>query len=177
VLGHILTKEASAHVCQATSADVDDVISIIVEVATWLHSRGIDQWWPTDRFERREPWITRAKRGELFLARTAGTSIATVTVQWEDLPTWKERPGDAGYIHRLAVRRAYSGQGVGRQLLNWAEDLIISRGKSIARLDCWGENMQLRRYYELAGYTLVAETKVYGYETALYEKSLVNQGG
>lgn len=97
------TKEGSINIARAKVGDVGEVISIIVEVATWLHSRGIDQWWPTDRFERTEPWIQRARRGELYLAQAAGEFIATVTVQWEDFPTWNEHPGNAGYIHRLAV--------------------------------------------------------------------------
>ena len=50
--------------------------------------------------------------------------------------------------------------------------MIEAEGRSIARLDCWGKNQKLRAYYQSAGYTLVQETKVYGYDTALFEKRL-----
>jgi len=168
----IETRAGLVQVRRATPQNVDEVISIICEVATWLHSRGIDQWWPTERFERTKPWIHRAIRGELFLAYLAGDPIATLTIQWEDASTWGNRPPDAGYIHRLAVRRALAGNDVGRALLKWAEGVIKADGKSFARLDCWGKNEKLCAYYQSAGYTLVQETKVYGYDTALFEKYL-----
>lgn len=160
------------HIEPANESDVDDVISIIVEVAHWLHSRGIDQWWPTDRFKRRQPWIERAKHGELYLARLSNAPIATLTIQWEDVPTWGEQAPNAGYIHRLAVRRVFAGKGIGRALLSWAEESIKAKMKEFSRLDCWAKNTALRAYYESVGYALVKETKVYGYDTALYEKPL-----
>ena len=110
-MDHLETRAGWIQVQRAATNDVDADISIICEVATWLHSRGIDQWWPTDRFERRKPWIDRASRGELYLAYLSGDPIGTVTIQWEDTPTWGNRPADAGYIHRLAVRRVVAGNG------------------------------------------------------------------
>lgn len=171
-MDNLETRAGLIQVRRAATNDVDAVISIICEVATWLHSRGIDQWWPTDRFERREPWIDRASRGEVYLAYLSGEPIATLTIQWEDAPFWGHRPADAGYIHRLAVRRVVAGNGVGRELLKWAEGVIEAEGRPFARLDCSGKNQKLRAYYQSAGYTLVQETKVYGYDIALFEKRL-----
>lgn len=160
----------------AAPHDVDEVIAIVCEVATWLHSKGIDQWWPTDRFERKQPWVERASRGELFLACLSDAPVATLTLQWEDKLMWGERSQDAGYIHRLAVRRAVAGNGVGRALLRWTEGVIAAKGRPFARLDCWSKNEKLCAYYQSAGYTLVKETKIHGFDTALFEKRLGDSG-
>jgi len=41
----------SVEICLATTADLDDVLDILLESARWLASRGINQW-PADGFPR-----------------------------------------------------------------------------------------------------------------------------
>jgi ribosomal protein S18 acetylase RimI-like enzyme len=63
-----------------------------------------------------------------------------------------EQEPDAGYVHRLAVRRAYAGRGMGRALLEWAAAQTAGSGRVWLRLDCMADNRRLCHYYESLGF-------------------------
>ena len=44
-------------------------------------------------------------------------------------------PGEALYVHRLAVRRAHAGTGLARCLLDWSADEARRHGCRFLRLD------------------------------------------
>ena len=150
---------------RARPDDIDVVLDVLAEAAAWLQTRGIEQW--PDRFER--DWVMPAiARGETWLAERDGEVVGSLVVQWEDRLLWAGYPTDAGYLHRLAVRR--HGHGLGARLLRWAEWHAAAAGKTFLRLDCVASNNMLRAYYERAGYERVADVTVGPYTEARYEK-------
>jgi GNAT superfamily N-acetyltransferase len=136
---------------QTIQDDVDVVIDILAEVSAWLRTKGITQWparFPSD-------FITqRVDSGELYVARLGTDVVATITLQWSDSPFWGRRD-DAGFIHRLAVRRSHAG--IGRMMIEWAEGEVASKGRCYLCLDCLTSNMQLRQYYQDLGFQTVGE--------------------
>jgi ribosomal protein S18 acetylase RimI-like enzyme len=72
------------------------------------------------------------------------------------------------------VDRAYAHLGLGRSLIDCAERRITRAGRCHARLDCVRTNVDLRAYYENAGYTLVGYREFAGTipSVGLYEKAL-----
>jgi GNAT superfamily N-acetyltransferase len=52
----------------------------------------------------------------------------------------------------MVVDRLAAGQGVGGQLLDWAERLAASRGCTWLRLDAWRTNAPLHAYYQRQGF-------------------------
>jgi len=36
-------------------------------------------------------------------------TFGTVTLQWSDKKFWGDLPLDAGYVHKLAIKRSYGG--------------------------------------------------------------------
>src|SRR5437879_5851147 len=107
----------------ATPRDVDVVIDILAEVSGWLMAKGISQW--PARFPR-DIVAETVDRGELYVAALGQELVATVTLQWSDPAFWGERD-DAGFVHRLAVRRAYAGAG--HLLIDWAEQQAARCGR------------------------------------------------
>jgi protein-tyrosine phosphatase len=96
---------------------------------------------------------------EVYLAwRDAGDrAVGAVSIEWCDREYWAARgiDGRAGYIHMLAVHRLARGTGLGERIVRWAEQLIRSRGRRFARLDCWAASTFLSAYYERLGYACV----------------------
>ena len=149
----------------AHSDDVEVVLDLLVDAAAWLRARGIEQW--PERFET--DWVMPAiERGETWLAESGGEIVGSLVVQWEDAIFWAGYPTDAGYLHRLVVRR--HGDGLGARLLRWAERHTAGSGKAFLRLDCVAWNEPLRAYYERAGYEHVGDVTVGPYTQARYEK-------
>ena len=80
------------------------------EATVWVGERGYEQWplpFP------HEDIAAAIDRGEVYVAELEGDVVATVTLLWDDPTYWGERPADAAYVHKLAVRRACAGRRIG----------------------------------------------------------------
>jgi len=170
-----LTAFGEIEVRQAQPADFEAVMAILEEASQWLLSKSIHQW-PAGAFPK--TYVANAiERGEFYLARQNGQAAGTIKLQWSDKLIWGDQPDDAGYVHHLAIRRAFAGHQLGRQLLHWAEGQVAAADKQYLRLDCWGENVKLKQYYERAGYLPCGEFKQEVgdrvWSVARYEKKLL----
>jgi len=134
---------------QAQPEDLDTVVAILSEAARWLLERGIRQW--PDPFPR-DRAAALLDRGDFYLVLVDGEPAATFALLWSDPAFWGEQPPVAGYVHAIAVRRAYAGQKLGERLLDWAEERILAEGRELLRLDCMSDNAVLRDYYERLGF-------------------------
>lgn len=70
--------------------------------------------------------------------------IGTVALCWDD-PVWEAQPPDSGYVHRLAISRQASGNGLGVTMLAWADRQIADAGRTWLRLDCPASNRPERQ--------------------------------
>lgn len=152
---------------RARPDEIKVVLAVLTDASAWLLRRGVEQWphrFPTD-------WVMPAiEAGETWLAEIDGRIVGCLVVQWDDPLFWAGYPSDAGYLHRLAVRR--HGGGLGARLLLWAEDHAAAAGKTYVRLDCVAANESLRAYYERAGYTHVGDVTVDEFIQSRYEKRM-----
>jgi GNAT superfamily N-acetyltransferase len=129
---------------QAPVEDLGTVQSILAEAAAWLAAKGIDQW-PAGF--REATTLRRIRQGSVYLAYAADEPVATVTLDaWADPELWTGAADDAGYVHRLAVRRAWAGRGIGEALLDWAGEHVAASGGRWLRLDCMRDNQPLHDY-------------------------------
>jgi ribosomal protein S18 acetylase RimI-like enzyme len=151
----------------ARPEDVEEIVDILSEAARWLLARGIRQWpdpFPGDRI------AGPVERGAFHLALLGSETVGTLALLWSDPAFWGERPPDAGYVHALAVRRSHAGRGLGRRLLDWADEQVAAAGRDYLRLDCRADNLVLRRYYERLGFEPRGEAVVDDFTSALYER-------
>jgi len=150
---------------QAGRADVETVRTLLGEVSAWLLGKGLRQW--PERFD--DEWFVPAlEAGHTWLAHRTGALVATITLQWDDELVWGPRPPDAGYVHRLAVRRDAAGSGA--ELLEWARGATLAMGREYLRLDCWSQNARLRTYYEAHGFEHRGDTVEWDWTVSRYEK-------
>ncbi len=155
----------------ATSTELSEVLETLAEASRWEVARGFPHPWPVPFPEDRvRPGLDR---GEVYrVSDPAGRPAGTVTLQWEDLPFWGPRPADAGYVHRLAVRRAYAGRGLGSRILTWADGEVRARRREFVRLDCLTSAKRLHEFYRSNGFRPVGEVTVGGLDCTLFEKRL-----
>ena len=133
----------------ATVADMWD------EAGRWLATIGSDQWQYPARSGR---IMASIAAGECWLVETGGESVATIALDgYADPDFWSaaDGPDAALYVHRMVVRRASAGSGLGSALLDWAAGRAESAGRPWLRLDAWRTNLRLRAWYEAEGFALV----------------------
>jgi GNAT superfamily N-acetyltransferase len=122
----------------------------LVEAANWQANSGMPMWRGEDlTSEQVSKDIHR-----YFVAFACGQPAGTLKFQTEDKYVWPDiEDNAAAYVHRLAVRRSFAGQGVSTLMLSWAVDRARALGKQFVRLDCDTERLRLRKIYEDFGFT------------------------
>jgi GNAT superfamily N-acetyltransferase len=154
----------------ATEADVPSVAAMLDEATLFVRSKGSDQWpvpFPQDELRR------RVAGGELYVVEVGREPAATFTLLLEDPFFWGERPPDAVYLHKLAVRRDFAGRKLGARIVEWIVSDAAGRGREFVRLDCQRDLPGIRAYYERLGFELRGEkTKGPNRAWALYERNV-----
>jgi GNAT superfamily N-acetyltransferase len=143
-------------------------ISILLEAAAWLESRGEPLWLPDeiDTGSVRRDVETGCYVLAFVRDETAGTARITPT----DELFWPEAGvGEALYVHRLAVRRPHAGGGVSRGILDFARREARAGGCGFVRLDTDAFRPRLRSIYESYGFACRDERVVGPHTVARYE--------
>jgi len=151
---------------QATTDDVALVSSILTEAAVWLKELGKPLW----RTENITPEQIAKEVNLFFIAYVGGQVAGTLKFQTEDKLFWPDVPdNNSAYVHRLAIRRRFAGQGVSTIMLLWAVNRARSLGKQFLRLDCEATRLRLRKIYEDFGFIYNSDKLVGSCLVARYE--------
>jgi GNAT superfamily N-acetyltransferase len=157
------------NVRQAGAEDAGTVAGLLDEATRWVRDLGYEQWplpFPRDEL------AAAIDRAEVFVVEDEGDAVATVTLLQEDPTYWGERPPDALYVHKLAVRRDRSGRGIGAAIVAWANAEAIEAGRDFLRLDCLRDNPGIRDYYEQLGFEHRGDLFYDGRPMSLYERAV-----
>jgi GNAT superfamily N-acetyltransferase len=132
------------------------VAEVLQEAARWITTWRSQLWDPA---LVGESFVTPLiARGQVLTARTADGIAGVMILLPEDPHFWPDRPaGEALYLHKLAVRRAYAGTGVPAALMDHAAGVARAQGRRILRLDC---DPPLAPFYERLGFRAVDEIDV-----------------
>lgn len=141
---------------QARPEEAATVAAVLNEAAQWIAAEGRPLWSATDIGLERIQRDTDA--GSYFIARKNGDVAGVMRLDLEDPNFWPEiESGSSVFVHKLAVRRAWAGQGVPALLLTFAREHARGLGRQCLRLDCVADRAPLRRLYEGFGFTLHSE--------------------
>ena len=136
--------------------DVTAVAGVLQEAARWITTWRSQLWDPALVGEAFVAPIVAAR--QMLTARTEGRIAGVMIALPEDPHFWPDRPaGEALYLHKLAVRRAYAGRGVPAALIDHAAGLARAQGRRLLRLDC---DPPLARFYQGLGFRAVDEVDV-----------------
>lgn len=152
-------------VVKAEEKHFASLMELFLETASWLQSKGLSQWRHfLDGYGRDDVMQSIKNETAYIIAKDdvlAGTvTISTSPDDW-DKHIWKQSTiTDSVFIHRLVVKRTFSGQGLGRDILRWMErELIFPAGKKQIKLDCVANNKTLNEFYVHNGYAYMGSTE------------------
>jgi GNAT superfamily N-acetyltransferase len=152
----------------ASAADVAIVDAMIREAAAWVDALGVVMW--EDGELDADKIRAEVTAGMFHLAVVDGQPAGAIRFQLEDPLFWPDRPeGEAAFVHRLVVSRAFKGRGVARGLLEWAIRHAAAQGRGLLRLDCDANRAKLRALYESCGFRFHSYRQVGPYYVARYE--------
>ena len=157
---------------QAITEDAFAVTAILTDAAKWVEQLDGTTMWVEDELAQ-DRIAAEVDAGLFHVAECDGDIAGALKFQLDDHLFWPDlATDDSAFIHRLAVRRNYAGQGVSAALLGWAVDHARSLGKQSLRLDCDAERARLRDLYERFGFRLHSFRQVGSYYVARYALDL-----
>lgn len=116
------------------------------------------------------------QNNEVFVAAVRNELVGCFSVHWRYEEMWGEQfHEDAGYVHRLCVSRKRKGEGIGRELIRYAESYVQAKGKSWLRLDCMADNPSLNSYYSRLGFVLQGRFDAGFWSANLYEREIIEK--
>lgn len=128
-------------------------ILLLYEAARSLQTEKGMVVWPL--FEKKfiEKEIDELRQWKLVINNTIACNWA---VTFDDKEIWgaKEK-GDAIYIHRIATNPIFRGNRYIENIVAWAKDYAIQKGKQFVRLDTLGNNTKLIEHYKSAGFVFL----------------------
>lgn len=152
------------------NGDVNNAINIMKEVAFWGRSVGFRVW--KDEWLTKEELLTEDNCEENFcIGKVSGFDACCMILQWQDSEFWADSPKyEAGYIHKLCVKRAYAGKGLSRKMVEYAKKECNKRGAKYLRLDTGWTETKMRELYIGLGFKIVKKIEFdNGAAMALYE--------
>jgi GNAT superfamily N-acetyltransferase len=156
---------------QAQTDDLSSVAQIIEEAAEWLEEIGSPLW--KDDELNRGTMRSDIDAGLFFIGYCDGNPGGTIRYQQQDNLFWPDMiSGEAAYVHRIAVRRKYSGGELSKSLIDWAAARAKAEGRKFLRLDCESTRMSLRAVYENFGFFYHSDRQVGPYHVARYQRPL-----
>ena len=152
----------------ASLAETAVVAAILREAAIWLEQRGMALW-QTSAFEP-EHLMPDVADGQYMLARWHGLPAGVFKYQREDPLIWPDAlPGEAAYIHQVAIRRSYAGSELSAVLLQAAAARARREGCRYLRLDCESSRPRLRAIYKRCGFLYHSDYIACPYHVARYQ--------
>ncbi len=151
-----------------TSGDADAASGVLIAAALQLKARG-EPLWP-------ESSLTPQRLARHYppdgwrVAWRGGTPLACLCLLDTDPLFWPDdAPGEALYLHKLAVHPAAQGQGLSALLLREAVRETGERGRPWLRLDTATARPKLRALYETFGFQDMGQRTVKGFDVTLYQ--------
>ena len=137
--------------------ELEAILQLTRACGQHMRDNGIDQW--DEQYPDRAVLVNDLQTETLFAYRE-GDEILGVVVLNE---TQDEEYGDVSWstseedrnivVHRLAVRPDQQGRGLGRKLMDFAEQWARDNRYDAIRLDTYSQNPRNQRFYTHRGYT------------------------
>lgn len=114
-----------------SKGDINGAIKIMKEVAAWGRSVGHRVW--LDEWLTPEGLLTPEVSTENFcIGQMNGTDAGCMILQWSDSEWWPNAPiNEAGYIHKLCVRRDFASKGIPHEMIEYAKVECRKKGQNI----------------------------------------------
>lgn len=145
---------------RAVETDLPTLLEITDACAADMKKRGIFQWnetYPNTAIFRKD-----LEEEALYVFVFENAVIGCIMFSEEKDALYNQiqwlTPDEKNlYVHRLAVHPHYQKQGVGRKLMDFAEDYAKKKQYLSVRLDTFSKNPRNLRFYTARGYTKLGD--------------------
>ena len=136
-------------------SDINTILNITKSCAAHMIQNGIYQW--NEHYPDKSSFVNDAENNDLYVDVENEEIIACISlcIKMDEvyMPiTWKTKNQNNLYIHRLAVHPDFQKKGVGKNLMDFAENYAREKLYKSIRLDTFSNNKRNLKFYESRGY-------------------------
>ena len=140
---------------KAEISDLENIMKMYNSCVGGMLKNGIDQW--DESYPNTEIISDDLKLGSYFVAELNGKIVGGVNIDQQQDPTylnikWKDNSNQFLVVHRLGVQEENWGDGIGKALMMFSEELVKEHGLSSIRLDTYSGNPKAIEFYLRLGY-------------------------
>lgn len=157
-------------------SQLKEIFEIYKDCRFSMQQENIFQWY--DDYPSVQSIREDIEKQNLFGYYEAGKCLGAVainTIQDEEYKeiNWEDKNGNVVVIHRLAVNPELQNKGIGKLLMDFAEDYARKKNYSSIRLDSYSANKKALRFYEKRGYKKRGECFFIGRDLPFYCYELI----
>ena len=139
----------------AKTTDLDGVMKVIRACSADLISKKIFQW--SEKYPNSEVFKNDIDKNTLFVTKHQSKIIGCVALcSNKDLEyknvKWLTEDNKNLYIHRLAVDPNFQKKGIGKSLMDFAEEYAKKNQFKTVRLDTFSQNKRNNKFYKSREY-------------------------
>lgn len=140
--------------------DLMPILEITKNCAVKMDAMGIYQW--NENYPNRNAFINDIKNNELLVFTKGALLVGCIALctKMDDVYNdvkWLTKDVKSLYVHRLAVDPQFQKKGIGKKLMDYAEDFAKKNNFISIRLDTFSKNKNNMRFYERRGYKRLEE--------------------
>lgn len=153
----------------------DDFLAILHETGQWLVDTNQEMWQLDtltadnliDAYTRDNCYVMYVTDERPAGTPAAGTApadrpAATFILQWKDPLYYPDVPDDsAGFIHKVAIRRSFSGQNLFAHVLDFCRTECLARNIHEIQLETDATRPSLLRFYERHGFAPTYQKQIH----------------
>ena len=165
----------------AEKQDIKPIMGLLAQVVPLMNASGNFQWDHT--YPNAKVFENDIALNQLWVAEAgghiAGFAAITTDQEAEYASIGIDITQPAIVTHRLAVGVNFRGQGIAEALLKQAEQVAITRGIKVLRIDTNSNNKATRKLFPKMGYEYMGETDLHfrpNLRFYCYEKTLAEGG-
>ena len=139
----------------AVISHLDKVKEIAECCASDMINRNIFQW--NEKYPSKKIFKEDIESNSLYLAKINQEIVGCIMLTknkddvYKDIK-WLSEDNINLYVHRLAVHPQFQKKGIGRKMMDFAEDYAKSNNYESVRLDTFSKNKRNNIFYENRGY-------------------------
>lgn len=142
---------------RARATDAPAILRIFDEVIAWFVEIGNEEQWGSEPWSTQDRQIARVTEAcelpEAWVAVDQHDEVLGFIALGSAMPYVPKVNHEELYVRVLIASRAQAARGVGRRLMELADERALAAGISELRLDCFaGGSGGLVRFYESCGY-------------------------
>ena len=136
--------------------DLNDIMKMIHNCANDLIGKNIFQW--NEKYPSRDIFLSDIEKKNLFILKNNSGIIGCIAlshekdIEYTDVK-WLTKDDKNLYLHRLAVDPKFQKKGIGKLLMDFAEDYARNNKFISVRLDTFSKNERNNRFYKSRKYT------------------------